>query len=59
MKQFFTCNNVYIVFEASISEITFLPSTVLDLVTCDNIFSQSFLIRGKMAFSKQLQNSNI
>ena len=36
------------VFEASISEITSPPSTLLDLLAYDNIFSQSFLVRGKI-----------
>ena len=38
LTNYFTRFNVYIVFEASISEITSPPSTVLDLLPCDNIF---------------------
>ena len=45
---------MYILFEASISEITSLSSIVLDLQSCDNIFSPSFLIRGKIDEIKNL-----
>ena len=56
LKHFFTWNNVYIVFKASITEITSPLSTIRDLLAYDNIFSPSFIIRGKMDFSNNNNN---